>query len=87
MMPTTSRAVLALCRSLNAKRILDIGCGNGEFCRRLSAKGLFPRSQAPPEGVSQFGGLKREIAQLFKVMQVEVISSGCRHPRLRRKAK
>jgi 2-polyprenyl-3-methyl-5-hydroxy-6-metoxy-1,4-benzoquinol methylase len=31
--------VLALCRELGARKVLDLGCGNGEFSRRLAATG------------------------------------------------
>lgn len=33
-------AVLPLCRKLGARRILDIGCGNGALCRHLADSGL-----------------------------------------------
>lgn len=32
--------ILELVHSLGASRVLDIGCGNGEFCRRLVASGV-----------------------------------------------
>jgi 2-polyprenyl-3-methyl-5-hydroxy-6-metoxy-1,4-benzoquinol methylase len=34
------RPVLELCQSLNARRVLDLGCGNGDFCRQLAAAGF-----------------------------------------------
>jgi 2-polyprenyl-3-methyl-5-hydroxy-6-metoxy-1,4-benzoquinol methylase len=32
--------ILECCRSLGAKRILDLGCGNGALCARLSRTGV-----------------------------------------------
>lgn len=32
--------ILELVHSLRASRVLDIGCGNGEFCRRLVTSGV-----------------------------------------------
>jgi 2-polyprenyl-3-methyl-5-hydroxy-6-metoxy-1,4-benzoquinol methylase len=33
-------AILASCRKIGARRILDLGCGNGALCARLSAAGF-----------------------------------------------
>jgi 2-polyprenyl-3-methyl-5-hydroxy-6-metoxy-1,4-benzoquinol methylase len=33
-------AILEACRRANAKRVLDIGCGNGAFCGALAAAGF-----------------------------------------------
>jgi 2-polyprenyl-3-methyl-5-hydroxy-6-metoxy-1,4-benzoquinol methylase len=34
------RPLIALCRSLGASRVLDLGCGNGTFCARLAREGF-----------------------------------------------
>jgi 2-polyprenyl-3-methyl-5-hydroxy-6-metoxy-1,4-benzoquinol methylase len=32
--------ILSLCRQLGARRVLDLGCGNGALCRSLASAGL-----------------------------------------------
>lgn len=44
--------VLDLCREFGAKRVLDLGCGNGAFCRRLATEGFAPTGCDPSvEGI------------------------------------
>lgn len=35
-----AQPILALCRRLGARRVVDIGCGNGAFCQRLVSAGF-----------------------------------------------
>lgn len=35
-----TRPILAMCREVGAKRVLDLGCGNGALCGDLAAAGL-----------------------------------------------
>ncbi len=41
--------VLQLCHELGVRRVLDLGCGNGEFCKRLAASGFEPTGCDPAE--------------------------------------
>jgi 2-polyprenyl-3-methyl-5-hydroxy-6-metoxy-1,4-benzoquinol methylase len=45
-------AILAACRRANARRVLDVGCGNGALCRALSAAGFeVVGCDSDPEGI------------------------------------
>ena len=41
--------VLSICRELRAKRVLDLGCGNGTLCRALHAEGFSVTGCDPSE--------------------------------------
>ena len=42
-------AVIRLCRQAGARRVLDLGCGNGAFCRELSRHGFEAAGCDPSE--------------------------------------
>jgi len=46
--------ILAICRKLGAKRVLDLGCGNGALCRALQNAGFSVTGCDPSEeGIQQ----------------------------------